>query len=186
MRNGHLPGAAFALCALLAAQVTCLPGLAASSGAALAASSVLIKAPLSLVWRAVHAERLRNPEVAYSKVLTQSGNTSTIEQKFTNVPIFGSVIAVTSQIEDVNKRIDYTLVQSDRFKAMEGSWEFSPVNGGKETMLTLSSYVDVGVPFSGMFIKNATHKKIKLRLANVKFIAEHEQARVAAGGKAEL
>ncbi len=189
MRIGFLPGAAFALSVLFATQTIYIPAGAAdrtASGKALSAASVVIKAPVSLVWRAVHVERTRNPEVEYSKVLSRSGNTSTIEQKFTNIPILGAVIAVTRQVEELNKRIDYELVQSDKFKAMEGSWEFSPVNGGKDTMLKLSSHVDVGVPFSGMFIKNATHKKIKLRLANVKSIAEKEQARLAAGGKAEL
>lgn len=189
MRNGLLPGALFALSVLFASQTVALPASASErsvSGAVLSTDSVIIEAPLPLVWRAVHAERNLNPEVEYSKVLAHFENTSTIEQKFTNIPILGSVIAVTRQVETPNKRIDYELVQSDKFKKMEGSWEFASAHGGKHTMLKLSSHVDVGVPFSGMFIKNATQKKIKLRLANVKSIAEREQARVAAGGKAEL
>jgi len=65
---------------------------------------------------------------------------------------------------------------------LDGSWDLQPVNGGKETMLQLKSHLDIGIPFSGIFIKAATQKKIEKRVANIKNIAEHEQARVAQKG----
>lgn len=154
-----------------------------TSGRAAAAAAILIKAPLKIVWRAVHAERTQNPDVSYSRIIEERGNTKTIEQKFINIPILGSVMATTRQVEDPSmRRIDYELVKSDKFKALDGSWELTPMEGGRSTMLRLSSHLDVGVPFSGFFIKSATQKKLEKRIANVKQLAEKEQARIAAGG----
>lgn len=186
MRSSLFTGAAVALSVLFASQSSFQPVNAADSpngGKAQASAQIQIKAPPKVVWRAIHAERTQNPEVAYSKIIGESGNTKTIEQQFINIPILGKVTAVTRQIEDPNKRIDYHLLRSDKFKALEGSWELQPAAGGKETMLKLSSRLDVGVPFSGMFIKSATKKKIERRIANVKKIAEKEQARLAAAGE---
>jgi ribosome-associated toxin RatA of RatAB toxin-antitoxin module len=184
VRKGLAFGAAFALFLSFAPQASS-PALASSSGKAEAKAAIHIKAPPRVVWKAVHAERHVNPEVAYSKVLTESGNIKTIEQKFVNIPILGSVVAVTKQTEEPHKRIDYELLKSDKFKALEGSWTLTPHNGGNETMLELRSHLDVGVPFSGMFIKNATQKKLQKRIANVKQIAEKEQARIAGGAQTE-
>jgi hypothetical protein len=126
----------------------------------------------------------RGPDVAYTKMLSSGGNHETMEQKFINIPILGSVTAVTKHTKELNKRVDYELVRSSKFKALEGSWELSPMKGGKATSLKLSSLVDIGVPFSGLFIRSATHKKIQRRLANVKKIAERDQAQLAASGAA--
>jgi hypothetical protein len=185
LRSYSISGAAVALLAFAVVQTGTLPAVAAESSGGKkvgSSASILIKASPKTVWRAVHNERNHNPEVEYSKVLESSGNTSVIEQKFTNIPILGSVVAVTHQTEVPMQRIDYKMVRSDKFKALEGSWILTPANGGTHTELKLSSHLDVGVPFSGMFIKNATKKKLERRLSNVKSIAEREQARIAAGG----
>lgn len=163
-----------------------LPAQATNSGRASANASVVINATPKVVWQAIHEERFQDPDVAYSKILQHSTNSDVVEQKFTGIPMLGSVVAVTKQNEVPLKEINYSLVSSDKFKAMEGSWALTPSSSGKQTTLSLSSYLDVGVPFSGFFIRNATQKKISRRIANVKKLAEKEQAQLAARGKEDL
>jgi hypothetical protein len=147
-----------------------------------ASASIVIDAPPSVVWDAVHEERMHDPELAYAKILERRGNSYTLEEKFLAIPIIGSVTAVLEQHEVPMRSINYSLLKSDKFKRMEGSWNLTPVAGGK-TLLKLSSLLDVGVPFSGLFIRNATQRKIDRRLSNVKRVAERERARMASEGK---
>ena len=177
-------GSAFALIATVGIQT---PANSADdkSGKTRASATVVINAPPKVVWHALEKERFSSPDVAYTKMLSQNGNHETMEQKFINIPILGSVTAVTKHTKDLHKRVDYELIKSSKFKALEGSWELTPVKGGKATSLKLSSLIDIGVPFSGFFIKSATHKKIQRRLDNVKKIAEKDQAQLAASGATE-
>lgn len=172
--------------ACVALLSSCLPNVEAAetkgSGKADATSSILIKASPRAVWKAIKLQRTQDPEIAYSKVIEDDGDSNLLEQKFSNIPFLGSVTAVTKQHELVNKHIDYSLVRSDKFKALEGAWDLTPVNGGKETMLNLSSHLDIGVPFSGLFIRATAQKKLDRRLGQVKAIAEREQAHIAATG----
>jgi hypothetical protein len=179
LRKFLVVGAALALLSSFAPQSQAAER---PSGKADATASILINATPRTVWKAIHVERTQNPEVEYSKIVEDNGNVKMLEQKFTNIPIFGSVTAVTRQVEETNKHIDYSLVKSDKFKALEGAWDLTPVNGGRQTMLQLQSHVDIGVPFSGIFIKSTAQKKLNRRLAHVKTLAEKEQARIAATG----
>jgi Polyketide cyclase / dehydrase and lipid transport len=178
----------FVVPVVLAALVATTCGLPSQAlGSELgASSSILINAPPKVVWRAVHEERLHDPDLAYVKVLGRRGESSTLEEKFVSVPIIGSVICVLNEHELQYKRIDYRMLKSDKFKRMEGSWDLTPVAGGTQTLLKLSSYLDVGVPFSGLFIRSATQRKIERRVSAVKCVAEREQAQLAAEGRQEL
>ena len=140
---------------------------------------MLIDACPEIVWKTIHEERMHDPDLAYTKILEREGNSSTLEQKFLGVPIIGPVIAVLKEHEIPFRRIDYALIKSDKFKHMEGCWSLTSVRGGKQTLLELTSYLDLGIPFSGPFVKNATERKIDKRIRNVKRVAEREQAEVA-------
>jgi hypothetical protein len=175
-------GASVALLSSFAPNAAEAKTASTPSGKADADASILINAPPRTVWKAIHIERNQNPEVEYSKIVQDGGNVKTLEQKFTNIPFLGSVVAVTRQIEETNKHIDYSLVRSDKFKALDGAWDLTPVNGGKQTMLQLQTHVDIGIPFSSVFIHGTAQKKLTRRLASVKTIAEKEQARIAANG----
>ncbi len=185
MRHNLISTTTIALVISFAPLLSKNPAIAADNsrtGKAQAEASILIEASPKIVWKAVHLERQQDPDIAYSKVVEDLGTTKLLEQKFVNIPILGSVTAVTRQVEDLNHRIDYSLVSSDKFKALDGSWELLPVNGGKATRLELQSTLDLGIPFSNLFIKGTAQKKLEHRLANVKQIAEDEQARVAGRG----
>jgi hypothetical protein len=146
-----------------------------------ARAKVVIKAPANTVWNTVHEERKRDPDIAYSKLLEHSGNECTLEQKFVFLPVVGSAVCVMKQNEIPLRRIDYHLIKSDHFKALEGSWVLTPSLDGKSTILTLSSHVDLGLPVpipAGVFNGILT-KKIQRRLKHVKLMAESTSAKVA-------
>ncbi|MBS1954054.1 MAG: SRPBCC family protein [Cyanobacteria bacterium SZAS-4] len=144
-------------------------------------SKILIKAPPEVVWFSVHEERKHDPDIAYSKVLEQGVNEQKLEQKFCLLPVIGSATCVMHHTEVPNQRIDYKLLKSDHFKAMEGSWVFTPAENGKATVLELSTHLDMGVPVPKMIFNNLTQKKLDKRLAHIKEMAEGMHSKVAAG-----
>ncbi|MBN9395308.1 MAG: SRPBCC family protein [Candidatus Melainabacteria bacterium] len=147
------------------------PALAADKDKNAFVSAVVeIKAPPEVVWKAVHEERKHDPDLAYSKVLQENGDEALIEQKMVLIPVIGAAVNQIHQKETLNERIDYKLVKSDRFKAMEGSWVLDPVKDG--TKLTLSTHIDIGMPVPKTMMNSITQKKIQKRLNNVKSQAE--------------
>ncbi|HEY9788419.1 MAG TPA: SRPBCC family protein [Candidatus Obscuribacterales bacterium] len=145
-------------------------------------ASVVIKAPPEVVWNAVHEERKTDPDLAYSKVLRQGVNESTMEQKFVLIPVIGTAVCVMNTSEVPLRRIDYQLVKSDRFKAMEGSWILTPSADGKTTTLELSSHIDLGLPVPRGMMNGIAEKKLQRRLNHVKEMAENNHARIAGKG----
>jgi ribosome-associated toxin RatA of RatAB toxin-antitoxin module len=143
-------------------------------------SKILIKAPPEVVWFSVHEERKHDPDIAYSKVIEQGVNEQKLEQKFCLLPVIGSATCLMHHTEVPNQRIDYKLLKSDHFKAMEGSWIFTPAENGKATILELSTHLDMGVPVPKMIFNNLTQKKLDKRLAHIKEMAEGMHAKVAA------
>lgn len=143
-------------------------------------AKIVIDAPPNIVWDTVHDERKKDPDLAYSKILSQKDNHAILEQKFQLIPVFGTSVCKMSNDEVPGKRIDYKLLHSDRFKAMEGSWVLNPVENGKKTELVLSTHIDLGFPAPESMMNNVTGKKLQRRLGNVKKMAERIQAQVAA------
>jgi hypothetical protein len=142
--------------------------------------TVLIKAPPAEVWRTIHEERLKDPDLCYSKVIEQVSPTEyKLEQKFNFLPVIGTSVCLMNEKEIPNQRIEYALVRSDRFKAMEGSWVLTPCDDGRATKLVLSSHLDLGFPVPRTIMNGVTSRKIQKRLTNVKQMAE-ETVRVAA------
>jgi hypothetical protein len=141
---------------------------------------ILINASPHVVWDTVHEERKRDPDLSYSKILSQESETqATLEQKFALIPIIGTAVCVMKNVEVPFERIDYNMVRSDRFKALEGSWVLVPGSEPNETYLELSSYVDMGLPIPRGMVDGVTAKKLQRRLANVKTMAEAAQTRLA-------
>ncbi len=140
---------------------------------------ILIKAPPNVVWYSVHEERKHDPDLAYSKVLEQSENHCLLEQKFTVIPIVGTSVCVMRDTEVPFERIDYELVKSDHFKAMEGSWILTPAEEGKGTFLELSTHTDLGLPIPQAMLTAVTAKKLERRLNNVRVMAEKNNVEIA-------
>lgn len=143
-----------------------------------ARASMLIKAPPEVVWSAI-LDVPDSDDMAYSKQLERKGNVAIIEEKYVKLPIIGDAIAVIKQTEDPYKRIDFELVRSDKFKAMEGSWILTPADNGKHTMVELTSYTDAGVPIPRFIIDITTKQRVKGRLQEVQAFVEKLQNRVS-------
>lgn len=156
-----------------------------NSGKPRVKASITIKAPPEVVWDAVHEQRKTDPELAYSKVLRQGVNEATLEQKFMVIPVIGSAVCTMNTQEVPNRRIDYQMIKSDRFKAMEGSWILTPSADGKSTTLELSSHVDLGLPVPRGMMNGVTQKKLERRLAHVRELAEKSRVAQKPGGGAQ-
>lgn len=109
------------------------------------------------------------------------GNHCLIEEKFDNLPIIGKAYCVYKEVYTPYKLIEYSMVNSDKFKAFEGRWNISPANGGKHTMLTLTSFIDVDikVPFAKQLTKIQTMSGVKRRLKAVKELSETKKLSAA-------
>jgi hypothetical protein len=141
---------------------------------------ILINASPHIVWDTVHEERKKDPDLSYSKILSQESETqATLEQKFALIPVIGTATCVMSNVEVPFERIDYAMLSSDRFKALEGSWVLVPGSEPNQTYLELSSYVDMGLPIPRGMVDGITAKKLQRRLANVRTMAEATQTRLA-------
>ncbi|MBZ0295056.1 MAG: hypothetical protein K8L99_21005 [Anaerolineae bacterium] len=146
----------------------------------------LINAPAEIVWQTVHEERQKDPDIEYSKVLEQHDNHCRLEQKFKLIPIIGTAVCQMHNSEVALERIDYKLISSDRFKAMEGSWVLSPGADKNFTYLELSTHLDLGLPVPSAMMTSVTSTKLKKRLGNVKKMAEKTQRTLAAKQAANL
>lgn len=136
-------------------------------------AQVHIAAPPDVVWYAIHEERNHDPDIAYSKILArQNERECELEQKFQIVPIFGTAVCRMKNIEVPMERIDYWLLGSDHFKALEGSWVLTPTDSGRATTLELNSFIDFGMPLPRVIFDRVGTAKLEKRLANVKRAAE--------------
>lgn len=147
------------------------------------AAKILIHARPEIVWDTVHEERRKDPDIAYAKILEQGKNDLTIEEKFVLLPVIGTAVCVMKDTEVPNERIDYRLVSSDHFRAMEGSWVLTSCDGGRSTILELSSYLELGIPVPRMVLDGLTGQKLQRRLTNIKVLAEKAQARSTIGAR---
>jgi hypothetical protein len=107
------------------------------------------------------------------KVLETNPEHSVLEETFKGLPIIGDAVCVYEERYDQNRRIDYHLLRSDKFKAFEGGWELAPAPDGS-TLVKLRHYTDTGlrIPFARQITDGATMKDIQKRLSVLKQQAE--------------
>lgn len=148
------------------------------------AARILIHARPEVVWETVHEERKKDPDIAYAKIISRENNEMVLEEKFVLLPVIGTAVCKMKDIEVPNERIDYKLIESDHFKAMEGSWVLTSHDGGRATILELSSYLELGIPVPRMVLDGITSQKLQRRVTNVKSHAERAEANKVAESKA--
>jgi hypothetical protein len=146
-------------------------------------AKILIHASPEIVWNTVHEERHKDPDIAYAKIISHENNEMLLEEKFMLLPVIGTAVCLMKHIEVPHERIDYQLVESDRFKAMEGSWVLTSHDGGKATVLELQSYLDIGLPVPRIMMEGITGQKLQKRVTNIKSIAEKTEASRIANAK---
>ncbi len=157
--------------ALFLFSITTTPATAKSADKEGVRGQIEIKAPARIVWDAVHKERAEDPDLSYSKVVEKQGDKIMLEQKFNGMPIIGEAVCLLEQTETVNKRIDYKMIHSDKFKALRGSWILTEMPAGI-TKLELHSVLNTGLPFSEHIINHVLKGRINKRLERVKASAE--------------
>jgi hypothetical protein len=133
-----------------------------------------ISAPEKFVFEAV--QKQRNNEEAHRKQISAEGDTFRIDEKMEGVAIYGKVHCIWEEKEIKPHRIDYKLIESDKFKSGFGSWIMTPSADGKSTHLEFQSFLDTGlkVPFAGEITKMAAHSDAKTRLERIKKLAQDE------------
>jgi hypothetical protein len=133
---------------------------------------IIVKASPEEVYNAII--QLREDSQDSVKQLSHDANSCLLEETFPGLPFIGQVKCVYKEVYTPNKRIEYSLVRSDRFKAFEGCWLIRPTADGMATRLSLSSYVDVD--FIIPFLKQITHVQtsiaVKERLQEVKMTCD--------------
>jgi hypothetical protein len=138
---------------------------------------VFINAEPRVVWDVVHQERFHDSDIAYTKVLKDTPEEVLFEQKYVLLPIIGESVCLISSHEVPLKSIDYKLVKSNRFKNLEGHWQLTPSASGKETVLSLTSYVNINPLIPQGLQDEVTSGRLQKRLANIKKIAESASGR---------
>ncbi len=149
----------------------------------LISTDIEIDAPVEVVWKMVHTEREKAPNLVYSKLQKEDRNFQVFEQKWTIVPFVKTTTCVIEEQEIPNKRIDYRVVNSNQFKVMEGSWIFSPGVDGKSTKLALTTYMELRGFAPITVVKLMAKKKMEQRLAHIKELAEKPHADLDVGGR---
>jgi hypothetical protein len=152
------------------------------NGKHISRARILVKAPPAMVWHAIHEERHKNPDLAYSKVVAGGENQaeSVLEEKFVLLPVIGTATATLKMNEAPIHRIDFKLVKSDLFKAMEGSWVLTPAADGRHTILELSSHMQMSFAVPSFVLDGITSRKLERRVSHVRDMAE-KQAQIANG-----
>jgi len=135
-------------------------------------SDIVVKAKPEAVYHAII--KLREETKDQVKEVSHDGHSCVLEETFEGLPIIGQAKCTYKETYAPYKKIEYSLVNSEKFRAFEGKWTLSPCEDGESTHLSLSSYVDVElpVPFAKSLTKMQTMRGVKRRLKMVKTACE--------------
>ncbi len=135
----------------------------------------IIKAKPEVVYNAII--KLRDESKDTVKEISRDGQRACVlEETFDDLPVIGKAKCVYKEVYIPYKKIEYSLVKSDRFRAFEGTWLLSPTEDGEATKLSLTSYADVDlpVPFCKQLCKMQTMRGVKRRIRLVKSQCEKQ------------
>jgi hypothetical protein len=134
--------------------------------------SVQIKANCEDVLSAIRA--YRNSPVDHRRLISCKGSTAVVDEEVTQAPVVGHVHNVWQEDEHGTNRIDYHLVESDKFKSGSGTYLIDQPNHCGPVTLTLRSLLDTGVHFPGcaLIARGYFRKDLRQRLSYIKQLAE--------------
>ena len=147
-------------------------------------AKVVVRNNQIAVYQAIRGLRQSDPSDV--RVISTSDNEDVLEERFDGLPIIGQARCIYKEKYAPPKRIDYQMLESDHFKAFEGSWVLKPMADGNSTEVELSSYIDAGlpIPFARQITNIQTMKDVRERLEQVKRSAESSQQLVGSFRKA--
>ena len=156
---------------LLAVFISAVPCQARQDGAGGdegVAGSVVIHAAPEAVFQAIKKSRYKEPQRRH--VVSSTGNEVLLEESFISLPFVGDARCLYKEVEVANQRIDYRIVSSNQFKRFNGCWKLSPAEGGKSTLLELTSDVEMHlkVPFGKQLTRAHAKRDVIRRLTDIK------------------
>jgi hypothetical protein len=139
--------------------------------------SIEIKAPPKFVFEAIRKER--DTQSVRRKTIAFDGRIAKIDEQLVNVPVYGKVHCLWEETEYPYQKIDYRMIESDKFKEAYGSWMLNASADKTTTRLELKNYIDTNLcmPFADQVTRRETMGSEKERLARVKSTAEAEYNR---------
>lgn len=135
-------------------------------------AKITVRSDPQRVWKAIRDLRDGSPDDV--KTISQSPQEDVLEETFEDLPVIGKARCRYKEVYKPFERIDYRMIESDHFKAFEGSWVLTPTDSGAQTIVELSSYIDTGlcIPFVHQLTNMATMRNVHTRLQEVKKIVE--------------
>jgi len=91
-------------------------------------ATVLIHAPLKVVWDTVRVARDAN--LRSSRIEQQVSPRESIVQEEYHLPVIGDVKCRRQIVEYPHERIEFKMLTSDKFKALDGRWVLTPATEG--------------------------------------------------------
>lgn len=143
------------------------------------ASHLVVNARPQTIYEQIRA--LRHGEASGVKEISKTDSEAVLEEHFQNLPIIGKAKCIYVEKYTPWSRIDYHMIESDKFKAFEGSWQLTPQDDNS-VLVELCSFVDTGlpIPFGRQITNTQTMKDIKDRLQLVKKKAEASESSLGA------
>ncbi|HEY9870416.1 MAG TPA: hypothetical protein V6D08_14725 [Candidatus Obscuribacterales bacterium] len=119
----------------------------------------------------------RTAEPAKRRVISQDGNRTVLEEKFTGLPVIGDAYMQYEEIATPYSSLVAHLIKSDKFKAFESRWTLTATADAKGTSIRLYTYLNTGLwlPFAQQLTNRQTHQDITARLGLIKRLAEGGQ-----------
>jgi hypothetical protein len=141
-----------------------------------------IKARPECVWSSVHDARTKYPGLASAKMISEDERGSVFEQTFV-VPFIGDTSCTFSLCDIPPSRMDYKLIESNIFSAIDGSWLLAPGLDGHSTSVELSCYVTAKRVLPKFLLKLILGRKLGKQLDFVKTTAEKKELEMQATEK---
>jgi hypothetical protein len=118
--------------------------------------------------------KYRTCDLHHRKLVSYDGKKALVDESFEDVPVYGKVHCLWEEKEVPYQRIDYTLVNSDKFAAGAGSYVILPDKENGTVTLELDSSLESGlhIPLANEISQCAARKDMKVRLLLIKKMAE--------------
>ena len=135
---------------------------------------IIIKAPPEVVFEAIRKQRTGADK--RRTLESYDGKVAVVKEELDGVPVYGKVQCVWQETEEPYLRIDFKMLSSSKFKESHGAFILTPSGDGRSTTLELQAHMDAGinVPFAAEMTKASTSKDSKLRLEQIKKLAEQD------------
>jgi ribosome-associated toxin RatA of RatAB toxin-antitoxin module len=134
-------------------------------------SHILVHATQDSVWRVLtdykNAPKVF-PQLKHCEIVENKGNVKVMKHQVNPMGLACASYQYVIEVqENPPKSLEWHRVSGD-FKAVDGFWKLDAANGGRDTMVTYSSYVNGGFFIPQMLIRRQFHIEMPNVLSNLK------------------